>query len=54
MLGMGPEEDKLENGGHGGFLESFKVNLSPSPAGKLTCTEGWKVSLWKVQKGFWA
>uniref|UniRef100_A0A803XT50 RAP1 GTPase activating protein 2 n=1 Tax=Meleagris gallopavo TaxID=9103 RepID=A0A803XT50_MELGA len=24
MLGMGPEEDKLENGGHGGFLESFK------------------------------
>jgi hypothetical protein len=25
MLGMGPEEDKFENGGHGGFLESFKV-----------------------------
>lgn len=25
MLGLGPEEDKLENGGHGGFLESFKV-----------------------------
>uniref|UniRef100_A0A8C3CZS2 RAP1 GTPase activating protein 2 n=1 Tax=Cairina moschata TaxID=8855 RepID=A0A8C3CZS2_CAIMO len=24
MLGLGPEEDKLENGGHGGFLESFK------------------------------
>ncbi|EDL12771.1 GTPase activating RANGAP domain-like 4 [Mus musculus] len=24
MLGMGPEEDKFENGGHGGFLESFK------------------------------
>lgn len=28
MLGLGPEEDKLENGGHGGFLESFKVNPS--------------------------
>lgn len=28
MLGLGPEEDKLENGGHGGFLESFKVNSS--------------------------
>ena len=25
MLGLGPEEDKFENGGHGGFLESFKV-----------------------------
>ncbi|KAL8199249.1 UNVERIFIED_CONTAM: Rap1 GTPase-activating protein 2 [Gekko kuhli] len=25
MLGLGSEEDKLENGGHGGFLESFKV-----------------------------
>ncbi|XP_048374705.1 rap1 GTPase-activating protein 2 isoform X2 [Sphaerodactylus townsendi] len=24
MLGLGTEEDKLENGGHGGFLESFK------------------------------
>uniref|UniRef100_A0A8D2QGG2 Rap-GAP domain-containing protein n=1 Tax=Zonotrichia albicollis TaxID=44394 RepID=A0A8D2QGG2_ZONAL len=24
MLGLGPEEDKMENGGHGGFLESFK------------------------------
>ncbi|KAG9485915.1 hypothetical protein GDO78_008806, partial [Eleutherodactylus coqui] len=24
MLGLGPEEDKLENGAHGGFLESFK------------------------------
>uniref|UniRef100_A0A8D2LRD8 RAP1 GTPase activating protein 2 n=1 Tax=Varanus komodoensis TaxID=61221 RepID=A0A8D2LRD8_VARKO len=24
MLGLGSEEDKLENGGHGGFLESFK------------------------------
>ncbi|XP_037599069.1 rap1 GTPase-activating protein 2 isoform X5 [Cebus imitator] len=24
MLGLGPEEDKFENGGHGGFLESFK------------------------------
>jgi len=36
MLGLGPEEDKLENGGHGGFLESFKVNLNPSPTGKLT------------------
>lgn len=23
MLGLGPEEDKFENGGHGGFLESF-------------------------------
>lgn len=29
MLGLGPEEDKLENGGHGGFLESFKVNPIP-------------------------
>lgn len=29
MLGLGPEEDKLENGGHGGFLESFKVSPSP-------------------------
>lgn len=28
MLGLGQvgEEDKLENGGHGGLLESFKVN----------------------------
>ncbi|KAG8508312.1 LOW QUALITY PROTEIN: Rap1 GTPase-activating protein 2, partial [Galemys pyrenaicus] len=26
MLGLGPEEDKLENGGHGGFLESFKID----------------------------
>ncbi|XP_055475453.1 rap1 GTPase-activating protein 2 isoform X5 [Psammomys obesus] len=24
MLGLGPEEDKFENGAHGGFLESFK------------------------------
>uniref|UniRef100_A0ABM5EMF4 Rap1 GTPase-activating protein 2 isoform X2 n=2 Tax=Pogona vitticeps TaxID=103695 RepID=A0ABM5EMF4_9SAUR len=24
MLGLGSEEDKMENGGHGGFLESFK------------------------------
>ncbi|XP_063812079.1 rap1 GTPase-activating protein 2 isoform X3 [Pseudophryne corroboree] len=24
MLGLGPDEDKLENGAHGGFLESFK------------------------------
>ncbi|XP_028563611.2 rap1 GTPase-activating protein 2 isoform X1 [Podarcis muralis] len=24
MLGLGSEEDKLENGAHGGFLESFK------------------------------
>ncbi|XP_049717013.1 rap1 GTPase-activating protein 2 isoform X5 [Elephas maximus indicus] len=24
MLGLGPEEDKFENGSHGGFLESFK------------------------------
>lgn len=22
------EEDKLENGGHGGLLESFKVNMN--------------------------
>lgn len=29
MLGLGPEEDKLENGGHGGFLESFKVKPRP-------------------------
>ncbi|KFW63524.1 Rap1 GTPase-activating protein 2, partial [Pygoscelis adeliae] len=29
MLGLGPEEDKLENGGHGGFLESFKVTPQP-------------------------
>ena len=29
MLGLGPEEDKLENGGHGGFLESFKVEPRP-------------------------
>lgn len=27
MLGLGPEEDKFENGGHGGFLESFKVRV---------------------------
>lgn len=28
MLGLGQvgEEDKLENGGHGGLLESFKVS----------------------------
>ncbi|XP_007898914.1 rap1 GTPase-activating protein 2 isoform X2 [Callorhinchus milii] len=24
MLGLGSDEDKMENGGHGGFLESFK------------------------------
>lgn len=27
-LGQVGEEDKLENGGHGGLLESFKVNMS--------------------------
>lgn len=35
MLGLGPEEDKLENGGHGGFLESFKVSPSPLPRARL-------------------
>ncbi|XP_035753137.1 rap1 GTPase-activating protein 2, partial [Egretta garzetta] len=41
MLGLGPEEDKLENGGHGGFLESFKVNPRPLPthnSGEVTKT----------------
>ncbi|KAF4794192.1 Rap1 GTPase-activating protein 2 [Turdus rufiventris] len=33
MLGLGPEEDKLENGGHGGFLESFKPPV-PAAAAK--------------------
>lgn len=27
-LGQAGEEDKMENGGHGGLLESFKVNMS--------------------------
>ena len=27
-LGQAGEEDKLENGGHGGLLESFKVNMN--------------------------
>lgn len=31
MLGLGPEEDKFENGGHGGFLESFKVRAQERP-----------------------
>lgn len=34
MLGMGPEEDKFENGGHGGFLESFKVWTQAVEEGK--------------------
>lgn len=29
-LGQVGEEDKLENGGHGGLLESFKVNMDKS------------------------
>ncbi|NWI99247.1 RPGP2 protein, partial [Crypturellus undulatus] len=32
MLGLGPEEDKLENGGHGGFLESFKARAGAAAA----------------------
>lgn len=28
-LSQAEEEDKLENGGHGGLLESFKVNGMP-------------------------
>lgn len=39
MLGLGPEEDKLENGGHGGFLESFKVNPVPC---SIKHTQGWQ------------
>uniref|UniRef100_A0A665V018 Rap-GAP domain-containing protein n=1 Tax=Echeneis naucrates TaxID=173247 RepID=A0A665V018_ECHNA len=31
-LGQAGEEDKLENGGHGGLLESFKVNMNPNMA----------------------
>lgn len=42
MLGLGPEEDKLENGGHGGFLESFKVNPRPLPTADLKCSQGWR------------
>lgn len=42
MLGLGPEEDKLENGGHGGFLESFKVTPRPLPTAELKCSQGWK------------
>lgn len=40
MLGLGPEEDKLENGGHGGFLESFKVKPCPLPTAELKCSRG--------------
>ncbi|XP_044926133.1 rap1 GTPase-activating protein 2 isoform X2 [Mustela putorius furo] len=32
MLGLGPEEDKFENGGHGGFLESFKPPAASAAA----------------------
>ncbi|XP_032178348.1 rap1 GTPase-activating protein 2 isoform X5 [Mustela erminea] len=32
MLGLGPEEDKFENGGHGGFLESFKPPAAAAAA----------------------
>ncbi|XP_072795118.1 rap1 GTPase-activating protein 2 isoform X5 [Vicugna pacos] len=32
MLGLGPEEDKFENGGHGGFLESFKPPVAAATA----------------------
>lgn len=42
MLGLGPEEDKLENGGHGGFLESFKVKPCPLPKAELKRTRGWQ------------
>lgn len=49
MLGLGPEEDKLENGGHGGFLESFKVNLRPLPTAKLKRGRGWQSTFqWKM------
>ncbi|XP_047688771.1 rap1 GTPase-activating protein 2 isoform X4 [Prionailurus viverrinus] len=34
MLGLGPEEDKFENGGHGGFLESFKPPVAAAAAVK--------------------
>lgn len=41
MLGLGPEEDKFENGGHGGFLESFKVQaqewLAIARAARCVC-----------------
>lgn len=44
MLGLGPEEDKFENGGHGGFLESFKVRaqgrLPMVVAGRVGTNEG--------------
>lgn len=44
MLGLGPEEDKFENGGHGGFLESFKVRaqerLPTAVAGRVGTDKG--------------
>lgn len=39
MLGMGPEEDKFENGGHGGFLESFKVWMQAFFGGRVAVEE---------------
>lgn len=43
MLGLGPEEDKFENGGHGGFLESFKVEAQEwlAVAKAVRCVYGW-------------
>ena len=38
-LGTGGDEDKLENGGHGGLLESFKVrHCLPAPARLPACS----------------
>lgn len=38
VLGLGSlgDEDKLENGGHGGLLESFKVNMNSDKINKKT------------------
>uniref|UniRef100_F7BDC0 Rap-GAP domain-containing protein n=1 Tax=Monodelphis domestica TaxID=13616 RepID=F7BDC0_MONDO len=52
MLGLGPEEDKFENGGHGGFLESFKVkehsrNLTQELPGTLS------EDVWHVRFSLW-
>nr|XP_027778622.1 rap1 GTPase-activating protein 2-like [Marmota flaviventris] len=51
MLGLGPEEDKFENGGHGGFLESFKVwkrgYLGVAMTGRGEAKKGSDLNLWR-------
>ncbi|XP_043574250.1 rap1 GTPase-activating protein 2a isoform X1 [Chiloscyllium plagiosum] len=42
MLGLGSDEDKMENGGHGGFLESFKRALRVRSHSMETMVSGHK------------